>query len=153
MSHLLAPPRFTNVSNDTSLREGHDLQLFCDAYGRPTPNITWVRITSSGSESDVLHRDTIWDFKDISRTEAGTYRCTAYNGVGNPVNHTLRVNVTCECHNISTYMYVLRLLIFKWIKKLSGSVLLLLSTVTPEITLQKTFHLLRLTSSFLFSNN
>ncbi|CAH3033679.1 unnamed protein product, partial [Porites evermanni] len=90
---VVAPPRFTNVSNDQSLREGSDLQLFCDAYGRPTPNITWVRITSSGSESDVLHRGTIWDLKNISRTEAGTYRCIAYNGVGNPVNHTLRVYV------------------------------------------------------------
>ena len=96
-SYLLATPRFTNVSNDKSLREGHNLQLFCDACGRPTPNITWVRITSSGSESEVLHRGTIWDLKNISRTEAGTYRCIAYNGVGNSVNHTVRVYVECEC--------------------------------------------------------
>ena len=85
------------ISNDKSLWEGSDLQLICDAYGRPTPNITWVRITSSGSESDVLHRGTTRGFKNISRTEAGTYRCIAYNGVGNPVNHTLRVYVECEC--------------------------------------------------------
>ena len=84
LSYLLAPPRFTNVSSDKSLREGSYLQLFCDAYGRPTPNITWVKVTSSGSESDVLHIGTMWDLKNISRTEAGTYRCIAYNGVGNP---------------------------------------------------------------------
>ena len=92
----LAPPRFIDVSSDKSLREGHHLQLICDASGRPTPNITWIK---GGSESDVLHRASTWDFKNISRTEAGIYRCTAYNGVGNPLSHTLRVNVQCE------YMY------------------------------------------------
>ena len=38
--------------------------------------------------------------KKISRTEAGTYRCIASNGVGNPVSRTLRVDVACE------YMYM-----------------------------------------------
>ena len=94
---FIAPPIHTNgSSNRQFLREGKNLQLFCIASGRPAPNITWVKITSSGSESDVLHRDTTWDFKNIDRTEAGTYRCTANNGVGNPVSRTLRVYVECE---------------------------------------------------------
>ena len=92
----LAAASFINVSSDTSLIEGSVLQLFCNASGRPAPNITWVRITSSGSESNVLHRGTTWEFENVSRTEAGTYRCIAYNGVGNSVSHTLRVNVECE---------------------------------------------------------
>lgn len=76
--------------------EGHDLQLFCFASGRPTPTITWVRVLSDGSESDVLHTNDTWDFLNISRTDAGTYRCKAENGVGNPVSHTLRVIVKCK---------------------------------------------------------
>ena len=92
----LALANFTTVSSDTTLVEGHNLQLFCIASGRPTPNITFVRIFPDGSESDVLHRGATWDLINISRTDAGTYRCTANNGVGNPVNHTLRVNVQCE---------------------------------------------------------
>ena len=91
-----AVANFTTVSSDTTLVEGHNLQLFCIASGRPTPNITFVRIFPDGSESDVLHRGATWDLINISRTDAGTYRCTANNGVGNPVNHTLRVNVQCE---------------------------------------------------------
>lgn len=91
------PASFTNVSNDTSLPEGKDLQLFCDASGVPPPNITWARISPSGIESNVLHWGTTWDFKNISRTEAGTYRCTASNGVGSSVSRVLQVNVECEC--------------------------------------------------------
>ena len=96
LSYVLAPATITNVSSDEHLLEGSDLQLFCIASGRPTPNITWVRIFQSGSVSEVLHRYTTWDFKNISRTDAGTYRCTASNGVGNPVSRTLQVNVECE---------------------------------------------------------
>ena len=95
-SYLLAPATITDVSSDVCLREGSDLQLFCIASGRPAPNITWVRIFPSGIESDVLHRGTTWDLNNISRTENGTYRCTASNGVGGPVSRTLRVNVECE---------------------------------------------------------
>ena len=96
LSYVLAPATITNVSSDEPLLEGSDLQLFCTASGRPTPDVTWVRIFPSGSESDVLHRGTTWGLKKISRTDAGTYRCTASNGVGSPVSGTLRVNVECE---------------------------------------------------------
>ena len=97
--YVLVPAIITNVSSDKALLEGSDLQMFCIASGRPAANITWVRIFPSGSESNVLHRGTTWDFKKISRTEAGTYRCIASNGVANPVSRTLRVTVECE------YMY------------------------------------------------
>ena len=96
LSYVLAPATITNVSSDERLLEGSDLRLFCIASVRPTPNITWVRIFQSGSVSEVLHRYTTWDFKNISRTDAGTYRCTASNGVATPVSRTLQVNVECE---------------------------------------------------------
>ena len=96
LSYLLAPATITNVSSDERLLEGSDLQLFCIASGRPIPNITWVRIFPSGRESDVLHMETTWDLKNINRTENGTYRCTASNGVGSPVSRTLQVIVECE---------------------------------------------------------
>ena len=98
--YVLVPATITNVSNDKPLLEGSDLQLFCIASGRPAPNITWRKIFPSGSESNVLHRGITWNFKKINRTEAGTYRCIASNGVGNPVSRALRVYVECE------YMYM-----------------------------------------------
>ena len=92
-SSFIAVANFTNVSSDTTLLEGQDLQLFCIASGRPDPNITWVRISPSGVVSDVLHRGTTWDFKNISRAEASIYSCIASNGVEDPVSHIIDVSV------------------------------------------------------------
>ncbi len=86
----------TNVSRDHTVREGSDIQLFCEAAGRPTPNITWSRVLEDGSNSEVLHNRSTWDFPNINRTASGTYRCTADNGIGNPVRHKVKVNVTCK---------------------------------------------------------
>ena len=33
-----------------------------------------------------------------NRNNAGTYRCTADNGIGNAVNHTVNVAINCECN-------------------------------------------------------
>lgn len=107
-SFFLALPNFTNVSSDQSVREGSELQLFCIASGRPAPDITWVRITSSGSASDVLHRNATWNFKNISRIDAGTYRCIADNGVGNPVSHTIRVTIECK-YSVHDYLVIAKL--------------------------------------------
>ena len=78
------------------MTEGSDLQLFCQASGKPPPNITWVQMLQDGSESEVLHRGPTWKFLNINRAKAGTFRCTAYNGAGDPVTHTLTVNVLCK---------------------------------------------------------
>ena len=109
-SSFIALANFTNVSSDTTVLEGHDLQLFCIASGRPNPNITWVRISPSGTVSDVLHRGTTWDFKNISRAETSIYRCIASNGVEDPVSHTLNVTVLCEyklCNKLCSLQLVL----------------------------------------------
>ena len=109
-SSFIALANLTNVSSDTTLLEGQDLQLFCIASGRPDPNITSVRISPSGIVSDVLHRGTTWDFKNINRTEAGTYCCIANNGVEDPVSHTISVTVLCEyklCNKLCSLQLVL----------------------------------------------
>ena len=109
-SSFIAVANFTNVSSDTTLLEGQDIQLFCIASGRPNPNITWVRISLSGIVSDVLHRGTTWDFKNISRAETSIYRCIASNGVEDPVSHTLNVTVLCEyklCNKLCSLQLVL----------------------------------------------
>ena len=78
------------------MTEGSNLQLFCQAFGKPEPNITWVRVLQDGSVSEVLHWGPTWNFINITSTQAGTYRCTAYNGVEDPVTHTLTVDVLCK---------------------------------------------------------
>ena len=53
----------------------------------------------NGSESQVLHTGTSWKLARINQTDTGKYRCTAYNGIGSPVSHTIPVKVLCK------YMY------------------------------------------------
>ena len=93
---LLAPAKFTAVSPDQNVTEGSNVQLLCEASGKPKPNITWVQVFKDGSESEVLHREPTWNFSKISSAKAGTYHCTAYNGAGDPVKHTLTVTVLCK---------------------------------------------------------
>ncbi len=100
MNLPLAPAKLTKFSGDQSVREGSNSQLFCEASGKPTPNITWTRVLEDGSNSEVLHEGPTWDFLNINRTSSGTYRCTGYNGIGNPISHKVKVNVTCKFLNL-----------------------------------------------------
>jgi len=70
--------------------------LFCDVTGKPTPNVTWTRVLKNGTDSDVVFVGNPWVIVNISRTANGRYRCTAYNGIRNPVSHSLYINVTCK---------------------------------------------------------
>ena len=88
--------KLTNVSGNQTVREGLYIQLVCEATGNPTPNITWTRVLGNDSNSEVLHHGPTWNFPNINRTASGTYRCTAYNGVGNSPSHEIKVNVTCK---------------------------------------------------------
>ena len=78
------------------MNEGTNLQLFCEASGKPTPNITWTRVLEDGSSSAVLHKGPTWNFPNINSSNAGTYRCTADNGAGRPVSHTVTFIVKCK---------------------------------------------------------
>ena len=91
-SLLSVPPRMTSYSDNQTVSEGSNLSLFCNATGKPTPNITWTRV----SKDEVLFVGNPWPIANINRIYSGTYRCTANNGVPSPVNSTISVNVLCE---------------------------------------------------------
>ena len=90
------PASLTNVSPDQTEPEGSNLQLLCEATGKPLPNITWTRVLEDDSNSEVLHQGPTLDFPNMNRNASGTYRCTADNRFGNPVSHEVKVNVTCK---------------------------------------------------------
>ena len=50
---------------------------------------------SNGSDSDALFTGEKFILPN-NRTNDGTYRCKASNGIGNDVNHTVDVVVNCE---------------------------------------------------------
>ena len=71
------------------------ISLTCTVDGEPAPNITQAKVFANGSDSNAMFIDE--DFiLPSNRTNDGTYRCKASNGIGNVVNHTFNVVVDCE---------------------------------------------------------
>ncbi|XP_022807335.1 hemicentin-2-like [Stylophora pistillata] len=92
---VLYPPEFTSISDDVVLVEGKgdpSVTLECTADGEPTPNITWTRVYDNGSDGGVLATESQFVLEN-NRTNSGTYRCTAYNGIGTAPNRTVKVEV------------------------------------------------------------
>ena len=92
------PPGIASVSNDQVACEGSLVTLSCNATGNPTPNISWTKVEDNGTDSAPLLPAMVGKYvmSNIQRSVNGTYRCTADNGVGAPVNRTVRVKVECK---------------------------------------------------------
>ena len=88
--------KLTNVSGNLTVREGSNATLFCEAAGRPQPDIVLARITEGG-RVEILQQGLAiaWDFLNIRRTVSGIYkyRCTADNGFASDSKEFV-VNVT-----------------------------------------------------------
>ena len=75
-----------------SVVEGDNLTLYCNATGNPAPNISWTKDNSS----TVVHQGETYSIVNIQRQAAGNYKCTAWNGVGEPRNVASTVIVYCK---------------------------------------------------------
>lgn len=94
--NILVPVKLTNVSGDLTVPEGSNAKLFCEATGRPQPNIILSRELEDGSIEVLQQGITIArDFLNIRRNASGAYRCTAENGYTND-SKVFKVNVTCK---------------------------------------------------------
>ena len=94
--YLTDPPEFNSVSSDVVVVEGDPSTLECITGGKPTPNITWTRVYANGSDSGVLGIKEKLNNLATNRNYSGTYRCTAYNGIGTALNRTVKVEVNCK---------------------------------------------------------
>ena len=81
-------PKITEISGNQTITEGEGVSLRCLADGKPAPNITWTKL----SDNSVISMS----FTDISRKDAGKYRCTADNGIESPDTGDLWIVVQCE---------------------------------------------------------
>ena len=91
--------------------------LYCNATGKPAPNINWTRVWENGTDSEQLPVvDGSYVMSNIKRSSSGTYRCTAYNGVGNPVNRTVKVIVRCKYERKENFSSTLRSLLRKLVE-------------------------------------
>ena len=85
------------MTSDQDVCKHSEVTLSCNATGKPEPNITWTRVSENGTDSEALQsKDGYLVMANISRNSNGTYRCTAFNGVGEPVNQTVKVIVRCK---------------------------------------------------------
>ncbi|XP_015775159.1 PREDICTED: hemicentin-2-like isoform X8 [Acropora digitifera] len=86
------PTLITRAPGQVVLEGDSAIGLTCTADGEPAPNITWTKVFANGSDSDVLFTGEQFNLPN-NRTNVGTYRCKASNGIGNDVNHTVNVVV------------------------------------------------------------
>ena len=77
-----------SLEMQTVTDEGGNVTLTCLADGKPTPNITWMRLSDNRVVNTTL--------TDIRKQDAGSYKCTADNGIGNPAMADVRIVVQCE---------------------------------------------------------
>ncbi|XP_026883456.1 igLON family member 5 isoform X2 [Electrophorus electricus] len=81
------PARIVNISQDKSVNEGDDVNLFCLAVGRPEPTITWKDFKYGR-----MYEGEFLDITEIKRHQAEEFECITNNGVAPP--DTRRVKVT-----------------------------------------------------------
>lgn len=73
------PPSIVYISHDTLANEADDVKLFCNSTGNPRPNITWTFL--NGSNSKIIQSEKTLVLSNVTRNQAGTYKCTADNGI------------------------------------------------------------------------
>ena len=83
------PSSIQPIQNET-LTEGGSVTLFCNASGMPSPSVSWIKL--GGGE--LTNRSELV-FTNISRSEAGEYRCEASNLCAN-ATESATVDVLCK---------------------------------------------------------
>ncbi|KAK2169979.1 hypothetical protein LSH36_5g05011 [Paralvinella palmiformis] len=82
---VLVPPYLTPamVSPDTTVTEGEDINLLCNATGRPEPMIEWTRlggaVLPNGREK---HMGGMLPIRNVHAKDRGQYRCHVWNSIG-----------------------------------------------------------------------
>ena len=83
-------PSSIQAIDDKTVTEGGSVTLSCYASGIPAPMVYWVKAGGQRVNGSVLM------LPNITRNEAGEYRCEASNECGN-ATETANVDVQCKC--------------------------------------------------------
>ena len=83
---------------DKTVTETDNLTLPCVATGVPSPFVSWVKF-SSGQRTN----ESLLQLTNISRSQAGEYRCEASNECGNAVE-TVSITVPCKLQSVTHAM-------------------------------------------------
>ena len=72
--------------------EGANATLYCNATGNPVPSVAWIR----ASTGEVVSSNKVLAIKDIKRNESGSYQCLAWNGIASNSTKSCTVDVQCK---------------------------------------------------------
>jgi len=82
---------FEQTSWDTTVNQGDNVDLKCNATARPNPTIAWTRLGGAllpiGKE---IHFETLLAIRSTQPSDRGTYRCRAYNVISGEVQQVTR---------------------------------------------------------------
>ncbi|EEB12791.1 Neogenin precursor, putative [Pediculus humanus corporis] len=83
--HVQVPPRFLKVPEDTIAYEKQDVELVCQAYGKPEPKIQWLKNGEVITDNDYLQVVNGYNLKilGLMKLDAGIFQCVAVNAAGN----------------------------------------------------------------------
>ncbi|XP_072144768.1 cell adhesion molecule Dscam1-like isoform X3 [Dermacentor andersoni] len=85
---VLVPVKWMQEPHDVRVKETENTTLRCEATGIPKPSIRWekegVLLTASGSKLQLLK---------ATKADSGAYKCTADNGLREPLAKEVRVSV------------------------------------------------------------
>uniref|UniRef100_UPI00358F47A4 limbic system-associated membrane protein-like isoform X5 n=1 Tax=Myxine glutinosa TaxID=7769 RepID=UPI00358F47A4 len=83
------PPQIYNMTGDITTDEMSNVSLHCRATGNPEPQVTWKRILPPGHE----WRRSEVNLPSVMRKDAGTYECSARNGVTTPARRQMILTI------------------------------------------------------------
>lgn len=98
MVYVRVPPFFdmTGTSSDTTVLKNGNLDLKCNASGRPWPTVEWTRLGGAllpiGKEK---HIGAVLAIKNIQPQDRGRYRCHVWNSIGE-IRRDIDVDVKFE---------------------------------------------------------
>ena len=88
--YLFAVPSTIQPIQNMNITEGENLTLLCNTSGIPSPMVSWINV-----EGDKVTNKSELVLTNISRSQAGEYRCEASNQCGN-ASETATIEVQCK---------------------------------------------------------
>ena len=86
------------------ITEGSNTTLYCNAKGNPVPVVAWIYqetgVILSSTEELV--------FTSIDRSQAGSYKCHAFNGIGSNSTRKCSLDVFCKYNLLYTVIVTSR---------------------------------------------
>ena len=79
-----------------TVNEGRSASFHCSVIGNPEPAVVWSRVNNHSGLSQLAVSRGLWRLRNVKESDAGIYRCSATNILGNAHQDTQLV-VNGEC--------------------------------------------------------